>query len=80
MDERDKKQFVIDARPAGKEAAAKSRAGEELPWSKVASKTFCVDLETLTPAQSEPVVASVVCAGENAGLTLRMNGNDQGKA
>ena len=82
-DEIDKKQFANEANPAAEEGKAQAINGKELTWEKVSTKAFYIDFKELQPGQSEHVVAwavaYVVVAEEKAGLTLKMNSNDQGK-
>ncbi|MBL9200484.1 MAG: hypothetical protein JNL39_08255 [Opitutaceae bacterium] len=79
----DQKQFANEANPGANEGATQAIGSKQLTWEKVATKQFYIDFRELHPSQGEQVVgwavAYVVCAADKAGLTLRMNSNDQGK-
>lgn len=82
-DEIDKKQFPEEAQPSAKDGAVQKVGSEELKWKKVETKAFYIDFRELNPTQGEHVagwaVAYIVAEADKAGLTLKMNSNDQGK-
>ena len=82
-DEIDKKQFAEEAQPAAKDGATQQIGSKALTWKKTATKAFYIDFKELHPEQSEHVcawaVAYIVSPDDKAGLTLKMNSNDQGK-
>jgi hypothetical protein len=79
----DKKQFATEAQPAAKDGAEESVNGKPLAWRKISTPEFFIDFGALNPKDREQVagwaVAYLVLAADQAGLTLRMNSNDQGK-
>lgn len=79
----DQKQFAEEASPKASDGATQKVGSKQLTWKKTATKQFYIDFKELNPDQSEHVagwaVAYVVSSEEKAGLTLRMNSNDQGK-
>lgn len=82
-EELDKKHFATEAQPAAKEGAKQTVGSTELVWKKVATPEFYIDFRKLNPDQGEYAVgwavAYIVSPDEKAGLTLKMNTNDQGK-
>jgi hypothetical protein len=82
-DEIDKKQLADEAKPAAKEGATAKVGDKTLTWQKVSAANFYLDFRELHPSAFEHVaawaVAYVVSPDDKAGLTLKMNSNDQGK-
>lgn len=79
----DAKQLANEAQPTAKEGAKQKAGDKELTWRKVSAKNFYIDFRELYPERPEQVVgwavATVVSPDEKAGVTLKMNSNDQGK-